>query len=214
MKRPKRKKILLINDNTLCGEVLKSFFDRENGFQIIDEIATLAKLRLSNNVLHADLFLLSAGFPFEIIIPLIKFLSHKAPNIPVVLFNARNADQVILQCVRYGIKGIVWIFDSSSQLIFVCNKVLGGERCLGLKESQLELTATHHRKSNEYLNKITERELSVLKLFALGYSYKKIGEELSISPRTVESHKNNILAKLHLKSLKELIAYAIKNNLS
>jgi DNA-binding NarL/FixJ family response regulator len=53
----------------------------------------------------------------------------------------------------------------------------------------------------------------VLKLFAEGLTYKEIGDKLFISPRTVETHKNNILNKLEMKSVVEMIKYAIKHEL-
>ncbi|HYQ58204.1 MAG TPA: response regulator transcription factor [Draconibacterium sp.] len=214
MNRARRKKIVLINDNALCAEALKLLLNnKENGFQVTIEISALEKLQSCKVLNQADLVLLNAGLPFDKIIPITEYLKQSFPEIPSILFNARDADQLVLQCVMNGVRGIVWLVDPTSKLLLVCNKVVTGERYLGIIKPHMETYAGMHKIKNENLNKITPRELSVLKLFSKGYSYKKIGEELNISPRTVESHKINILNKLGLESLKELISYAIKNNM-
>lgn len=209
MNQTGRKKIVLVDDNVLCIEALKLLINKESGFQIIDEISTLTGLESYNNLHRIDLFLLNAGLPFEKIIPITVFLKKATPEIPAILFNARKPDQLVLQCVMNGIRGIVWLSDTTSRLFFVFHKVLNGERYLGVNESEI-----HKLKiAGNQLEKISDRELTVLKLFALGNSYRQIADALNISPRTVESHKNNILTKLELGSLKELIAYSIKNNI-
>jgi DNA-binding NarL/FixJ family response regulator len=60
---------------------------------------------------------------------------------------------------------------------------------------------------------LTERELEVVKLVAEGYLNKEIADKLNISIRTVDTHKNNILQKLKLKSTVELVKYAIRHDL-
>lgn len=62
-------------------------------------------------------------------------------------------------------------------------------------------------------SKLTDREVSVLKLFAHGLSYKEIGVKLSISPRTVETHKRNILSKLKINTTAEMIKYAYRKHI-
>ncbi|MDX8339536.1 response regulator transcription factor [Draconibacterium sp. IB214405] len=213
MNQTESKKIVLVDDNVFCGEALNLLLNDESGFQIVAEISTLEKLQASTILPQADLVLLNAGLSIEKIIPITEFLQQLPSETATILFNAKKVDQVVVQCVMNGIKGIVWSTESMSKLIVVCNKVLAGERYLGLNESELKSFSSNPQKGNDNLRKITEREMAVLKLFAHGSSYKQIGEELNISPRTVESHKNNILAKLELGSLKELIAYAVKNNI-
>jgi DNA-binding NarL/FixJ family response regulator len=67
--------------------------------------------------------------------------------------------------------------------------------------------------NNTKLGNLTKREREILKLIADGLSYKEVGAELFISVRTVETHKNNILQKLELKSTIDLVKFAIKNDL-
>ena len=59
---------------------------------------------------------------------------------------------------------------------------------------------------------LTKREIEIMKLFAAGFSNKEIADKLSISSRTVESHKNHIMQKMNFRSPVDMVKYAIKNN--
>ena len=68
----------------------------------------------------------------------------------------------------------------------------------------------YHKKADA---KLTDREVAVLKLFSQGMSYKEIGASLNISPRTVETHKRNILSKLKIHSTADMVKYAYRNHM-
>ncbi|QIA08193.1 response regulator transcription factor [Draconibacterium halophilum] len=201
----------MFEDNDICREALKLLFNEASGFQIVASYSFFDELKTADELNDAKLFLLSYSLPFEVLISVAELLKKRYADIPAILINVRKADNVVLQCIMNGIKSIIWKSDSTGELLFVCHKLLNGERYLRINES--ELYAGNFKNESEYLDKISARELTVLKLFALGHSYKLIGEKLNISPRTVESHKNNIQAKPELSSLKELIGYVIKNNI-
>ena len=116
-----------------------------------------------------------------------------------------------------GAKGIIWKDSTSDQLLEAVDTILAGDRYLNIPEALITKQVIQHayeEHSGEYnFDDLTNREQEVLKHFARGLSYKEIGLSLGISPRTVESHKNNILAKLDLSSVNEMIKYAIKHNL-
>lgn len=208
-----KRKIIIFDDNAICREALKLLLTESTDFDVLTEISSDNELRAFKGLSAVDLIFLSYFLSSEVIDAVTNFLKDNYPEIPTILYNTTQADYVVLQCLMNGVKGIVWKTDSIEQLIFVCNKVLNGEQYLGKKEIELKLKESYVSQHLTLLEELSKRELAVLKLFAQGYSYKRMGEELHISPRTVESHKNNILAKLGLGSLKELIAFAVKNNL-
>ena len=92
---------------------------------------------------------------------------------------------------------------------------MGGEDYFGESISKtiynIFVNKLHNRKIKEKI--LSEREEEIVKLFSEGLTYNQIGEQLFISPRTVETHKRNIMKKLELNSTVDLVKYAIINKL-
>jgi two-component system response regulator NreC len=70
-----------------------------------------------------------------------------------------------------------------------------------------------HILRNQPMGVLSEREMEVLKLYAESYTNQEIADKLFVSIRTVESHKNNIMRKINLKTTVDMVKFAIRNNL-
>jgi DNA-binding NarL/FixJ family response regulator len=117
--------------------------------------------------------------------------------------------------MKSGADGILGKNNTADQLFEAIDVVISGEKYINGPVSKITSKVLHH--ADDYDKRdfagLSERETDVMKLFAAGYSYKEIGIQLHISPRTVETHKNNILSKLELESLADMIKYAIRHEL-
>ena len=210
-------KILIVDDYNIFRSGLKLILEKEIDFEVVGEALTPNGLFKQLEEIQPDVIVINLMLPQKHIFSIIKKLDKKHPNIPFILLTVGANEFIILECVINGARGILWKESTPEQLIEALHTVAAGERYLNIPESKMVsqiIKHAHNDKFGEYsFLEISEREQDVLKLFAKGYSYKQIGEELNISPRTVESHKNNILSKLNLQSVTEMIKYAIKHNL-
>jgi two-component system response regulator NreC len=77
-----------------------------------------------------------------------------------------------------------------------------------LSDEQIDVNEKENRQKS-----LSDREMEVFKLFAEGFSNREIAEQLFISIRTVETHKNNIMKKINIKTTVDLVKFAIKNNI-
>jgi len=142
-----------------------------------------------------------------------KRLTEEYPQIPLLVICPGDYDYSITTCIKNGVHGVILKDDKPEDLISAINKITAGERFITISEKDL---SSLHRKDSDTNNQfkiISDREYSVLKLFSEGLTYKEIGEKLNISPRTVESHKNNLLKKYKFNSLQEMISFAVKHKL-
>jgi DNA-binding NarL/FixJ family response regulator len=155
--------------------------------------------------------------PQKSVIAISKKLNREYPDIPLLIITVDAIEYTILQCVIHGARGLIWKSSSPEELISAINTIVAGERYFKIPESKMVSQVIRHAQlilpEVQHFIEISNRELEVLKLIADGYSYKDIGKKLNISPRTVESHKNNILSKLKLNTTADLIKYAIKHRL-
>jgi DNA-binding NarL/FixJ family response regulator len=145
-------------------------------------------------------------------------LRSEHPDIPVLLLINEDFADSFRDFILMGITGIVYGDASLSELIRAIDTVATGNEYFPngifkilratLQYDRVNLKTLRH----QYI--LTPKEAAVCKLFCGGLTYKEIGIALNISPRTVETHKRNIFAKLKIKSTAELVKYAIIHNLS
>ncbi len=147
------------------------------------------------------------------IMPL-KKIKRIFPKIPVlIIINANYAD-FFEEYIRIGIKGFVFSNAGSEELFTAINNLKAGDEYFPVEVWKILKKVIQSRKStSKKSDKLSDREIAVLKLFTQGLTYKEIGLKLNISSRTVETHKNNILSKLKIHTTADMIKYAYHHDL-
>jgi DNA-binding NarL/FixJ family response regulator len=217
MKQSKKNNTVLVDDCLLFREGIKLILDKKSNLTIAGEVSDLENLNFILDSTEINLIVISLLLPHKSVIDICKNLSKNYPNIPFLILPVGPLEYTVLECVINGARGIIWKDSTSGQLLEAIDTILAGDRYLNIPEAlitkQVIQHAYHDHLGEHNFDELTNREKEVLKHFAKGLSYKEIGYSLGISPRTVESHKNNILAKLDLSSVNEMIKYAIKHSL-
>lgn len=149
----------------------------------------------------------------------IKKIKRKIPRIPVLLIVNSDLSDLFQEYISLGVNGIVFSSSSPKDLQEAVNTLTNGEDYFPskvwmmlknyLRTKRVDLNSEHEEKLQ-----LTHREVDILRLFCKGLTYKEIGANLHISPRTVETHKKNISSKINVKSTAQMIEFAIQNNLS
>ena len=137
-----------------------------------------------------------------------------ADQVPVVMLTVSEAESDLLEAVAAGAVGYLLKSISGDELRRQLWKASRGEPVFSPSLAALVLTEFRRmRKQAPDGEGISDREREVLQLVARGHTYGEIGEELHISPKTVENHVRNILKKLQLSRKNELIRYAIDHGI-
>lgn len=136
-------------------------------------------------------------------------------SIPVVILSVSEAEKDLLEAVAAGAAGYLLKSIEAKELREKLWKAAQGEPVFSASLAALVLTE-FRRMRNEAPDGqgLSDREREVLQLVARGHTYGEIGEELFISPKTVENHVRNILKKLRLNRKNELIRYAIEHGIT
>lgn len=150
-------------------------------------------------------------------IDLCKSIKNSEGDISVLVFSGFMDEDTILRAISAGASGYVSKDASLIELRTAIEHVSRGEQFFSISVGEIlyrsYLRKQMGRTSDRGSGELSEREVEVLKLFAEGMSYKEIAAKLFISPRTVETHKENIMMKLSLQTLADLIKYAIREKL-
>ncbi len=212
-------KIVLVDDHKIVRDGLKILLMNLPDMEVIGDVATGADLfDLLLNV-KPDILLMDISLPKMSGISITEKVSREYPGIKVVMLTANIEDEAVVDSFRAGALGYLPKDIEYEELIEAIQVVFEGNEYLAksisnvMFKNYLTNNKTGTLKQFKFDHDLTKRELQVLELFAEGFSYKEIAVKLNISARTVESHKNNIMEKLELKSLIDLVKYAIKHGI-
>lgn len=135
-------------------------------------------------------------------------------DVPIVMLTVSEQERDLLDAVAAGARGYLVKSTPPDELRRSLRSAAAGEPVFSPSLAALVL-GEFRRLSKEATgtNPLTEREREVLQHVARGYTYREVGDELHIAPKTVENHVRNILDKLHLERRQELIRYAVEHGI-
>jgi DNA-binding NarL/FixJ family response regulator len=198
-------KIALVDDHKILRDGIKLSLMGNTSVSLVFEAGTASAFLENYKNFNADVFVLDMNLPdIEGDELCAKLISDNADS-KILILSGLIDEASLLRAVKAGAKGYLSKDAGNDELVEAITSVYNNEEYFGGKISKLNGENSSHQ------NSLSERETEVLKLFADGLTYKEIGEKLFISPRTVETHKNSIMTKLGLKTLADLIKWAIKN---
>lgn len=204
--------IVLIEDHTLVREGLKALLRECPDVKVVGE-ASDGKQGLKLVERHKpDLVLL------DLILPGVHGLEvlRKARRYSKVLAVSMRSDEAfVAEAFVNGASGYVIKEDSFDELVDALQAVLKGQRFISRKLDQRRINRVIERLGTEVTSteRLTTREHEVLQMAAEGLTSSHIGNVLSISPRTVEMHRANLMRKLGLRSQADLVRFAIRNRI-
>lgn len=212
-------KLILVDDHLLVRTGIANILAGEASFEIIGE-ATEAKelFELLKNS-HPDIAILDIALPGMSGIEITKKLHHDYPEIRILILSMHTSEEFIFNAINSGARGYLPKNTSRKELIEAIYAINRGEEYFAesisnvILKSYIKKAKTDSVDSESRENLLSKRELEVLKLFAEGMTNQEIADKLFISIRTVESHKNHIMARLELKTTVDLVKFAIRNNI-
>jgi DNA-binding NarL/FixJ family response regulator len=208
--------IVLADDHQVVRLGLRTLFDAEPDFSVIGEAADGLEAkqlveRLRPNVLIVDLMMPGING-----LEVVRQVSRQYPQTRVIILSMHSDEAYVLEALRSGAAAYVLKESRAGDIIQAVREVVAGRRYLTppLSERAIE---SYIRQSNETsldsYETLTSREREVLQLVAQSYSATEIAARLSISPRTADTHRTNLMRKLGLHSQTDLIRYAIKRGI-
>lgn len=132
---------------------------------------------------------------------------------PIVILTVSEAERDLLDAVAAGAAGYLLKTTQMDEVERALVAAAAGEPVFSPSLAALVLGEFRRMAKATDANPLTERERDVLQLVARGHTYKEIGVELTISPKTAENHVRNILGKLHLSRRSDLVRYAVQHGL-
>ena len=205
-------KILIADDHPLFRQGLKNAFGDTLDIEVMDEAENSNDILGKVRELDLNLVLLDISMPGKGGLEVLKQLKTEYPKIPVLILSVYPESQYAVRFIKAGASGYLSKESSIDTLLDAVRKVAqGGNYASADITEKLAFDFLNVDKPPHEL--LSDREYQVFSMIATGKSLTEIGNELSLSVKTISTHRTRILDKMKMKKNAELIHYAIQNEL-
>jgi DNA-binding NarL/FixJ family response regulator len=214
MKTPRRKlQILLVDEEGMLRDGLCAMLNLEEGLEVGAVVSGTAALRTVNMPVAPDLVLADFSVPAVDGQETVGAARGRWPHIPILVLTLARDDQSIEFALRAGVDGYLLKTDSRAELLNAIHSVMAGKRYISPAIFELVVSGfvSQQTLSKQPEDPLSEREREVMRLIALGLRTREIADRLSVSHKTVEKHRANLMRKLGVRTAAAVVAYAISN---
>lgn len=211
-------KVILADDHQIFRDGIKALLSDENNIEVIAEASNSDDVLSLLVVMKPDVLVLDVTMPIISGIELTKIITAQYPDVKILILSMHKNEDFVVNAMINGAKGYLPKDTSRKELLDAINSIAEGDEYLGklisssILKSYIKKSTTKFERLDKDEN-LTNREVEIIQLVGKGLMNKEIADQLNISVRTVDSHKNHIMGKLKLKTTAELIIYGIKNKI-
>jgi DNA-binding NarL/FixJ family response regulator len=212
-----RARILIADDHVMVRRGLRMVLDAEPDLWVVAEAGDGAEaVAIARDVPELELAILDVSMPRMTGLQAAAELTRRRPDVRVLMLSMHDNEQYLFEALRAGACGYVLKSAADRDLVEACRAALRGEPFLypsaiaALIRDYLDRARDGEDAQPDPL---TPRELEVLKLIAEAHTSEQIAALLNVSRKTVERHRENILAKLGMRDRVQLTRYAIRRGL-
>ncbi len=212
-----KKSVVIAEDSTLMREALRRLISSAPNFHVVAEaedgkeaIELVAKLK-------PNLVLIDLSMPRMNGTDAIREIRRRTTETKIVVITVHKTEEYIFEALNAGADGYIVKEASHAELMMALNTVLDGRRYIspGISHKVMEgyLDARKTLKAKSSWENLTRREREILRLIAEGYRNREIADYLSVSIKTIEKHRANLMQKLDLHNVQAITAFAIEKGL-
>jgi DNA-binding NarL/FixJ family response regulator len=207
-------RVLLIDDHTLIRAGITALLQRMENIEVVGEAGDGTEAMKLIEELTPDVLLLDLQMPGLSGFEVLKQTTAKFPALKIIILSVHDAEEYAQHALLEGASGFLSKIAASSELECAIDQVVRGEQYFPGTLAQTPSAEPSNRGLPEPATlELTPRQREVLTLIAEGYSTKNIARALSISVKTVETHRAQLMDRLDIHDVASLVRYAIKMKL-
>jgi len=207
-------RVILADDHAVMRHGLRLILEQQEGFEVLGEARDGREAVNLAQALHPDVAVLDITMPNLNGIEAARQITDKQPDVAVVVLSMHADESYVLRALKAGARGYLLKESPEADFVSAIRTVSDGKAFFSPAVSRLlvedYVRQLQDKDIEDSYELLTPREREVLQLVAEGKSNKEIANLLNLSLYTVETHRSNILGKLNLHSVPELILYAVR----
>jgi two-component system response regulator NreC len=210
-------RVLVVDDHTILRVGLRMMLNAQPDIEVVGEASDGNQAVSEALRLIPDVILMDIAMPDCNGIEATRQVKRVQPETRVLVLTMHENEEYLFQTLRAGASGYILKEAADTELITAIRAVSRGRFYLSPSAQSIMvgdyLQRVRSGEEHDSYNALTEREREILKLVAEGYTNNQIAERLTISPKTVDTHRTHVMDKLNLHSRAELVKYAMRRGL-
>jgi len=211
-------RILIADDHDLLRRGVRALLQTHAGMEICAEASTGREAVAKAETLKPDIAILDISMPDLNGVEAARRIRKVSPNTEILILSVHYSDQLIHEIVDAGVRGYIVKTDSDRDLVAAVETLSKHKPFFTSHATEVILSKFNPSGPVTEIpelvgNRLTSREREIVQLLAEGQSSKEVAAALSISVKTAETHRANIMRKLELHSVSELVRYAVRNQI-
>ena len=212
-------RILVVDDHAVVRRGVRSLLESHEGWEVCGEATTGRDAVEQSRRLRPDIVVMDLSMPALNGLDATRQILKDAPDIEVLVLTMHQSEELARNVLQAGARGYVLKSDADESLIAAVDSLRQHKPFL--TSTVTEFVLGDYVRRGEVAQQeelapvtVTAREREIIQLVAEGQSNKEAASTLGISVKTIEAHRANIMRKLHLRSVSDLVRYAIRNKIA
>jgi len=210
-------RILLADDHTIMRNGLRLLLERQSDFIVVGEASNGREAVELADLKTPDVIIMDVAMPMMNGIEATARITAASPKVAVIILSMHSDESYVLRALKAGARGYLLKDSAEGDLIAAVHAVAANKAFFSPAVSKVlaedYLRQMQQRGVEDSYDLLTARERELLQLVAEGRSTKDIATLLNLSPYTVETHRGNLMSKLNVHSVPELILYAVRKRI-
>jgi DNA-binding NarL/FixJ family response regulator len=209
-------RILIADDHEVARKGIRSLLEDHAGWEVCGEARDGREAVECANTLKPDLLLLDLGMPNLNGLDAARQILATTPDARILILTVHDSEQVVREVLATGARGFVLKSDACRDVVAAVEALQHRHTFFTSRVAQMMLDGylrPHDEETNSDLRVLTPREREVIQLVAEGKTTKEVATVLSLSVKTAETHRTNLMRKLDLHSIAALTLYAVRNGI-
>jgi DNA-binding NarL/FixJ family response regulator len=210
-------RILLADDHTIMRNGLRLLLERQSDFTVVGEASNGREAVELADLKSPDIIIMDVAMPMMNGIEATARITAAAPKVAVIILSMHSDESYVLRALKAGARGYLLKDSAEGDLIAAVHAVAANKAFFSPAVSKVlaedYMRQMQQRGVEDSYDLLTARERELLQLIAEGRSTKDIATLLNLSPYTVETHRGNLMSKLNVHSVPELILYAVRKRI-
>jgi len=209
-------RVLVVDDHVIVRDGICALLALAGDIEVVGEAANGSEALKMVEELEPNVVLMDMAMPIMGGLEATRRICKEFPTTKVLVLTQYDDKEYVFPVIEAGASGFISKVAASSELAAGIRSVFRGDSFLSPPVAKLLVEGYQHsgeRTSQDPYETLTDRERDVLKLVAEGFTTQEIADLLKVTPKTVEGHKTNLMAKLDIHNRIELVKYALRKGI-